>query len=190
MQAGSPHAAISLWSLRLAAGRGSPSGCAGFQPRHQPVGHWLGAVWREHTGYRSVIVISFSVRFSRVENPHLESWSPGRAGSEQPMGWEELPTPPLARGTITLMPISQNNFRGPTSRDGPELELLGGLQHRRCQNFPGSCPAAGAGRQDAAQPGAGRAVPLCRVGIAGLCPQPCSCHWHQGWAQLSFQALN
>lgn len=137
-----------------------------------------------------LLLFQSASHFSRMENPRLESWSPGSAGSEQPAGREEPPKPPLAQGTVTRMPIGQNSFTDPTSRDSPESELLGGLQYRSCQNFLCSCPAAGAGRRDAAWPRAGRAVHLRRAGITRLCPQPSSCRRQWGWAELSFQALN
>lgn len=60
MQAHSQHTAISLWLLHLAAALVTHCGCAGFQPRLQPVRHWPGALRKEHVGYRLVVISSFS----------------------------------------------------------------------------------------------------------------------------------
>lgn len=151
------------------------------QPQPQPVGAGQEPCGRSTQAVGHLLFRS-SGHFSRMENPHLESWSPGSAGSEQPMDREEPPKPPLAQGTVTLMPIGGNNSVEPSSRDSP------GQSHEEMCNTGGTkiClapiqPWAPAGtimaRQDPCQVGtampAAQLLPL----AAGL-----------GRAQLSLQA--
>lgn len=168
------HAAISLWSLLLACRMGqllvsslSPSRLgAGWEPRE-----------RSTPAVGQLLLFHSAGRFSQMENPRLESWSPG---SECPVGREELPNPPLARGTVMLPPVCQGNFMEPTSRNGPELEQ-GEVCDTGAAKRPWLLPSC-----DAVWPGAGWAVrPL-----DGHRPWHRSCRRQRGWVELSFQALN
>lgn len=141
----------------------------------------LGAGWepceRSPQAAGQLLLFHSAGRFSQMENPRLESWSPG---SKCPAGREELPNPPLAQGPVMLTPLCRDNFMEPTSRDGPGSELVE-VRGTEAAKRPWLLSSG-----DAAWPGAGRAVrPL-----GGHRPQPCSCRRQRGWAELSFQALN
>lgn len=143
------------------------------QPQPQPVGAGQEPCGRSTQAIGHLLFRS-SGHFSRMENPHLESWSPGSAVSEQPMDREEPPKPPLAQGTVTLMPIGGNTSVEPSSRDSP------GQSHEEMCNTGGTkiClapiqPWAPAGTIMARQFPARWALP---------CLHPSSCHRQQGWA--------
>lgn len=94
------------------------------QPQPQPIRCWPGALWKEHTSYRSVIVsliwplFSLFLIFHQVggKSPlgELEPWQcRQRAAHDR----EEPLKPIFAQGTVTLMPISGNSSVEPSSRD-------------------------------------------------------------------------
>lgn len=113
------------------------------QPQPQPIRCWPGALWKEHTSCRTVMCHS-SGHFCRVENPHLESWSPG---SEQPMAGRSHHNP-LCSGDSDTDACQWEQLCGAFQQGQSGSEPRGDFQYRRYQNLPGSHPAMGTSRQD------------------------------------------